>query len=465
MTNFTFTHRQLRVVFIALLCALFTLPLAAQNREAYVVQSYDKTRLIFFYDSLSFSRNGTIWTIERKDNSLPKWKYGSKIKKMVFDASFKDFLPTKIDWFNYQEELSSIEGLENLNTSAVTDMSGMFYGCNSLKELNLSSFNTSEVKDMSVMFSGCSGLKDLNLSSFNTSAVTKMEYMFKGCSGLTELNLSSFNTSAVTDMSSMFYNCSGLTDLNLSSFNTAAVTNMSSMFYGCNSLKELNLSSFNTSAVTSMGRMFEGCSGLKELNLSSFNTSEVTDMNRMFSSCSSLMDLNLSSFNTSKVRDMSFMFSGSGLKDLNLSSFNTYEVTNMDGMFSYCSGLKELNLSSSFNTSEVTNMDVMFFACHSLTTIYSAGTWDCEKSRDMFWGCTQLKGAVPFDRNMTDWRMANPRTGYFTQPKPTAIGRVGYNGNNATKVFTLQGKRVNGNNQHLPAGFYIVNGKKVYLGR
>ena len=159
------------------------------------------------------------------------------------------------------------------------------------------------------------------------------------------------------------------------------------------------------------------------------------------------------------------MFSGSGLKDLNLSSFNTYEVTNMDGMFSYCSGLKELNLSSSFNTSEVTNMDVMFFACHSLTTIYSAGTWDCEKSRDMFWGCTQLKGAVPFDRNMTDWRMANPRTGYFTQPKPTAIGRVGYNGNNATKVFTLQGKRVNGNNQHLPAGFYIVNGKKVYLGR
>ena len=147
-----------------------------------------------------------------------------------------------------------------------------------------------------------------------------------------------------------------------------------------------------------MGRMFEGCSGLKELNLSSFNTSEVTDMNRMFSGCS---------------------------------------------------GLTELNLSS-FNTSEVTNMDAMFFACHSLTTIYCAGTWECENSQSMFAWCDKLKGAVPFNSDKTDWRMANPETGYFTQPKPTAIGRVGYNGNNATKVFTLQGKRVNGNTQYLP---------------
>ena len=398
MTNFTFTHRQLRVMFIALLCVLFTLPLAAQNREAYAKLSDDKTTLTFFYDTLRSSKKGTIRMIEREDNSLPKWKYGSKIKKMVFDASFKDFLPTKIDWFNYQEELSSIEGLENLNTSAVTDMSGMFFGCNSLKELNLSSFNTSEVKDMSVMFSGCSGLKALNLSSFNTAAVTNMQYMFYNCSGLKELNLSSFNTSAVTDMECMFEGCSGLKELSLSNFNTSEVTSMSSMFQSCSGLKELNLSSFNTSEVTSMGRMFEGCSGLKELNLSSFNTSEVTDMNRMFSGCS---------------------------------------------------GLTELNLSS-FNTSEVTNMDAMFFACHSLTTIYCAGTWECENSQSMFAWCDKLKGAVPFNSDKTDWRMANPETGYFTQPKPTAIGRVGYNGNNATKVFTLQGKRVNGNTQHLP---------------
>ena len=32
----------------------------------------------------------------------------------------------------------------------------MFYGCLSLKELNLSNFNTNKVTDMTHMFSGCS---------------------------------------------------------------------------------------------------------------------------------------------------------------------------------------------------------------------------------------------------------------------------------------------------------------------
>ena len=32
----------------------------------------------------------------------------------------------------------------------------MFYGCSSLKELNLSNFNTNNVTDMKYMFDGCS---------------------------------------------------------------------------------------------------------------------------------------------------------------------------------------------------------------------------------------------------------------------------------------------------------------------
>ena len=388
MTNFTFTHRQLRVMFIALLCALFTLPLAAQNREAYVKLSDDKTTLTFFYDSLRSSKTGTIWKVERLSYSEAPWQNGSKIKKMVFDASFKDFLPGKINWFYDQKGLSSIEGLENLNTSAVKSMRGMFYNCSGLKELNLSSFNTAQVRDMSEMFEGCSGLKELNLSSFNTAAVTKMWEMFQFCSGLQTLDLSSFNTSAVTNMYAMFKGCSSLKELNVSSFNTSEVKSMSAMFYGCSSLKELNVSSFNTSRVTDMTSMFAVCKGLKELNVSNFSTPDAD--------------------------------------------------TKIDGMFGFCS---------------------------SLTTIYCADIWEVVSATNIFNECNQLKGAVPFNRDKTDWRMANPYVGYFTQPKPTAIERVGYNGNNATKVFTLQGKRVNGNTQHLPAGFYIVNGKKVYLGR
>ena len=71
---------------------------------------------------------------------------------------------------------------------------------------------------------------------FDTSAVTDMRSMFYGCRKLTTLDLSSFDTSAVTNMGSMFYNCNNLTTLDLSSFDTSAVTNMSSMFYNCNNL-------------------------------------------------------------------------------------------------------------------------------------------------------------------------------------------------------------------------------------
>ena len=105
----------------------------------------------------------------------------------------------------------------------------------------------------------------------------------------------------------------------------------------------------------------------------------------------------------------------------------------------------------------------MFYGCSGLKTILNPNTWRCENSKDMFKGCTQLKGAVKYDENKLDVTMANPTTGYFSRKLPTAIGRVVFDDNNATQIYNLQGKRVNGNQRHLPAGFYIVNGKKVYL--
>ena len=48
---------------------------------------------------------------------------------------------------------------------------------------------------------------------FDTSAVTDMRSMFYGCDKLTTLDLSSFDTSAVTNMDFMFYNCNNLTTI------------------------------------------------------------------------------------------------------------------------------------------------------------------------------------------------------------------------------------------------------------
>ena len=404
-------------------------------------------------------------------NKKAQWsELAGSIKKAVFDSSFASARPKScFAWFHNCKNLEEITGIENLNTSDVTNMQYMFYGCKSLTSLDLSGFNTSNVTNMQYMFSGCESLTSLGLSSFNTSNVTNMSYMFRYCSGLTSLDLSGFDTHNVTNMLSMFDGCSALTSLDVSGFNTSNVSNMQHMFSGCKSLTSLDVSGFNTSNVTNMQFMFSGCESLTSLGLSSFNTSNVTNMSymfrycsgltsldlsgfdthnvtnmlSMFDGCSALTSLDVSGFNTSNVTNMESMFSGcksltsldlssfdtssvtcmgnmfsvcSGLTSLDLSGFNTSNVTDMCEMFRICSGLTSLDLSC-FNTSNVKYMDYMFNGCSKLTTIYCDNAWSCPNSDDMFYLCLALKGAISYNSSKTDATYANPETGYFTYTK------------------------------------------------
>jgi predicted ribosomally synthesized peptide with SipW-like signal peptide len=103
--------------------------------------------------------------------------------------------------------------LTNFDTSNVTIMGEMFYGCSSLTTITFwENFNTSKVEVMKHMFSGCSSLTSLDLSNFDISSVTDMSYMFSGDSGLVSLDISSFNFSNAT-MSGMFSDCTYLTEV------------------------------------------------------------------------------------------------------------------------------------------------------------------------------------------------------------------------------------------------------------
>lgn len=115
----------------------------------------------------------------------------------------------------------------------------------------------------------------------NTSGVTNMSSMFYGCTALTAVSL--FDTSGVTNMSYMFYQCTALTTVPL--FDTSNVTTMSRMFYGCSSLTSVPL--FNTSKVTGMLYVFRDCTALTSVPL--FNTSKVTNMNYMFQNCTNVV--------------------------------------------------------------------------------------------------------------------------------------------------------------------------------
>lgn len=93
-------------------------------------------------------------------------------------------------------EVTKINGLNNLKTDDVTDMSFMFAGCISLESLDLSSFQTDRVTNMSNMFVNLISIKSLTVP-FNTEQVTEMIGMFSGCQNLEKLDISSFDTSNV----------------------------------------------------------------------------------------------------------------------------------------------------------------------------------------------------------------------------------------------------------------------------
>lgn len=249
--------------------------------------------------TLSFHRSATK---PAGDNILdlgygnyPNWDtHAAEIKKVVFKAGFRDETHTRCSkWFSGCTNLTSIEGIENLNTSNVKYMNEMFGQCSNLETLDLSHFNTEKVGNMSNMFNGCTKLRDLNISSFNTENVTNMYGMFYGCSSLDSLDLSHFNTRNVRKdgMNYMFNGCSSLSYLNVSNFTTDKPgMQLDGLFQGCSSLQTLDLSSFDTGGASSVTDMFDGCSALQTIYVSDlfkFNNNNVSSSN-MFRDCRSL---------------------------------------------------------------------------------------------------------------------------------------------------------------------------------
>ena len=125
------------------------------------------------------------------------------------------------------------------------------------------------------MFQGFCDIKTLDLSNIDTSNVTNMSGMFRDCTSLTSIDLYSFDTSNVESMSGMFACCESLESVCFPNLNTPKLLSISYMFENCKSLVSLDLSGFDTSSVWGMNNMFCGCESLESLDLSRFNTDNV----------------------------------------------------------------------------------------------------------------------------------------------------------------------------------------------
>ena len=323
----------------------------------------------------------------------------------------------------------TIEGLNNLDTSQVTNMSGMFRSCLA-KRLDISNWDTSLVTDMSYMFAGTYNLEYLDLSNFDTSSVTNMFKMFINSDKIQVLNINNWDTSKVEDMSSMFEGATNLIGLNLSGWDVSSVKNMANMFKDTTNMIELNLNGWNASSVTDMSYMFYQDENLETLDTRNWNTSSLTNMQYMFSGCKKISELNLESFDTSNVTNMHMLFSGMwNLTKIDLNNWNTSNVLYMAGMFQYNYSLEELNLSG-WDTSKVTNMS------------------------SMFWNDSKLK-----DLDLSNWNTSNVKTMYGMFYYTPSLENLSIGSFNTSSVIEFDNifKSMSSNLNKLDLGNFVIN--------
>ena len=428
-----------------LLTLLLLGALAALNiRAAEVYTHFDPETgvLMYYYDDLRTSRGGTN---ELYNPDIERFKdYFRLVTKAVIHSSMKNapLTSTRNMFYGgnmYRElyNMTTIEGLENLNTANVTDMSQMFSGCGRLTSIDFSSFNTAKVTNMYRMFSGCSALTSLDLSSFNVAKVTNMSGMFLSCEALTSLDLSSFNIAKVTDMSYMFMHCYVLKTIycDIDWSTSTVLTNSSQMFSSCELLIGSKGTTYNSAKIdksyarpdggTSKPGYFRPSSDKSKEVYTHFNsstgvvtyyydsqrasrggTTETYDPDQgdpvhFVSYWDKIVKIVIDpSMKDAPLTSMRNMFFTNGTYNEFLSQLTSIEgleylrtviVRDMSKMFYGCKKLTSLDLSS-FNTANVTTMESMFESCGKLTTLdlSSFNTDNVTTMESMFRSCESL---------------------------------------------------------------------------
>ena len=428
-------HPIARLVLAILMC----LPICgshafAQEAESYAVFDEATNTLTFKHDT---NKPAGAFALNEGDNA-PGWYKPDEdgfntniIKKVVFDASFANARPTSCyEWFYGCTHLTTIEGIEYLNTENVTNMSWMFSDCSALTTLDVSNFDTKNVTDMIGMFSGCRTLTTLDVSNFNTQNVTNISGMFYGCSTLTTLDIANFDTQNVTDMNYMFWGCAALTTLDVSHFDTQNVTNMSSMFNGCRTLTTLDVSNFNTQNVTNMSWMFSFDPALTTIYASDkFVTTACEEDENMFKDCINLVGA--VSYDKNKVGKEMANYTTGYFTDIASKVAESYavfdETTNTltfkhdtkkpDGAFALNEGenlpgwykfddnnhshnaniIKKVIFDASFANARPTSCYNWFYGCTDLTTIEGIGYLNTENVTNMSWMFSECSALTTLD--------------------------------------------------------------------
>ena len=341
--------------------------------------------------------------------------------------------------------------LGDIDTSAVSDMSGLFVGSKRENFSGIKSWDVSNVLNMADMFNGAKhfnvALDEWNLNEnadfsgmFDNTSVSLNEIFknnknakiyhpktkdeLKKLVGDEGIYLGNIDTSFITDMSELFKYSGRIDFSGIKSWDVSNVKNMSYMFYVAENFNS-DISAWDVSNVKNMSYMFYKATNFNS-DISGWDVSNVENMSRMFYGarkfngdisgwdikdeiCIDSLDLQNypknftipkdenGKYKPKKALELYFLVR----KDIALRDIDTSEITNMSGLFSRMDR-DDFDDISGWDVSNVKDMSYMFYEASDFNSDISG--WDVsnvENMSEMFYYATN------FNSNISGWDVSN----------------------------------------------------------
>lgn len=208
----------------------------------------------------------------------------SNLKKVRLGGSFNSLTGTRaVEYFiNKCTSLENVTILEDFNAPLLSDIRYMFVTSGIISINGLKHLIKSSITNMSTLFYNCQSLKEVDLTGCDTSNVTIFTSMFKNCVLLNSIiGINELDTHSVTNFSEMFYLCTSLRYLSIKDWVISSGAVTTGMFSDA-TIIELNANCF-TSLYGNVDNMFK-LTGWNTIHLDNLNdVSGVTSSNNLFS--------------------------------------------------------------------------------------------------------------------------------------------------------------------------------------
>ena len=154
--------------------------------------------------------------------------------KSIYLGDIDTSLITDMSGLFAESECTDFSGIETWDVSNVTDMRDMFAGAFNFNA-DISRWDVSKVEDMAYMFYWCEKFNQ-DISKWNTSNLILMSYMFCGARSFNQ-DISGWDTSKVTHMASLFENAEKFNQP-IGNWNTANVKDIHGIFHGARAFNQ-----------------------------------------------------------------------------------------------------------------------------------------------------------------------------------------------------------------------------------